>query len=182
MIHRSRALPLHRNRAYKPGAQKPLPKLLLPARVDSSPEGPSPRCAQTACTKIAPRPFCQRNSPKGSLFPPTRGPHVTDAFTRGAELTLAAAQAAGTKVAVLKEGSPSCSSRIADGSFSGAHIPGADVTTTLLHAHGITVLNGDQLKATDAPSAADSATRMGERQDHGRSDKGARSEGVDLST
>ena len=79
------------------------------------------------------------------------GHNVTDAFTRGAELALAAAQAAGIKVAVLKEGSPSCgSNRIADGSFSGTHIPGAGITTTLLRAHGITVFNEDQLEAADA--------------------------------
>jgi len=79
------------------------------------------------------------------------GQNVTDAFTLGAELALAAARNAGVSVAVLKEGSPSCGSgRIADGTFSGGGIPGAGVTTALLRAHGIAVFNEDQFEAADA--------------------------------
>ena len=79
------------------------------------------------------------------------GQNVTDAFTLGAELALAAARNAGVRVAVLKEGSPSCGSgRIADGTFGGGRIPGAGVTTALLRAHGITVFNEDQFEDADA--------------------------------
>ena len=79
------------------------------------------------------------------------GQDVTDAFVLGAELALTAARNAGVRVAVLKEGSPSCGSgRIADGTFGGGGIPGAGVTTALLRANGITVFNEDQFEAADA--------------------------------
>ncbi|MEO3788437.1 DUF523 domain-containing protein [Actinocorallia sp. B10E7] len=79
------------------------------------------------------------------------GQDVTDAFTRGAELALAAARNAGARIAVLKEGSPSCGSGlIADGTFGGGKIPGEGLTTALLRAHGITVFNEEQFEAADA--------------------------------
>jgi len=79
------------------------------------------------------------------------GDDVTDAFTRGAELALATALDAGARVAVLKEGSPSCgSTRIADGTFTGTKLPGEGVTTRLLRAHGITVFSEDQYEEADA--------------------------------
>jgi uncharacterized protein YbbK (DUF523 family) len=73
----------------------------------------------------------------------TRGGNdVTEAFLRGAELGLQAALAAGVRLAVLKENSPSCGSRfIYDGSFSGQRKAGQGVTAALLLRHGIAVFS-----------------------------------------
>jgi uncharacterized protein YbbK (DUF523 family) len=77
------------------------------------------------------------------------GDDVTAAFTAGA--AAAAELARGIRVAVLKEGSPSCgSSLIYDGTFSGAKIPGQGVTTAMLRAQGITVFSEKELEAADA--------------------------------
>lgn len=74
------------------------------------------------------------------------GADVTAPFVRGAEQALEVAQRHGVRMAVLKEGSPSCgSSRIYDGTFTGTSVPGFGVTTALLSRHGIQVFNEDQL-------------------------------------
>jgi uncharacterized protein YbbK (DUF523 family) len=74
------------------------------------------------------------------------GTDVTGFFSRGAEDTLAVAQRHGIRIAVLKEGSPSCgSSRIYDGTFSGRSVPGAGLTTALLGRHGIRVFSENEL-------------------------------------
>ncbi|WP_131742917.1 DUF523 domain-containing protein [Actinomadura roseirufa] len=76
------------------------------------------------------------------------GEDVTDAFVRGARLALEAAERAGARLAILKEGSPSCGSRrIHDGSFTGASKVGAGVTSALLERSGIEVFGEDELEA-----------------------------------
>ncbi|ROO89434.1 uncharacterized protein YbbK (DUF523 family) [Actinocorallia herbida] len=78
------------------------------------------------------------------------GGDVTEAFRRGARQALEAAERAGVKVAVLKEGSPSCGShQIADGTFTGTKIPGSGITTDLLRAHGIHVFSENELEEAD---------------------------------
>jgi uncharacterized protein YbbK (DUF523 family) len=75
-----------------------------------------------------------------------QGADVTAAFRRGAEAALAVCQREGIRLAVLKEGSPSCGRhRIADGTFSGASRPGLGVTAALLVANGIAVLSEEDL-------------------------------------
>ena len=77
------------------------------------------------------------------------GADVTDHFRRGAELALAAARAQNVRVAILKDGSPSCGSgSIYDGTFSGRKHTGHGVTTALLERHGIRVFSEAQF--TDA--------------------------------
>ncbi|MBT2210943.1 DUF523 domain-containing protein [Actinomadura sp. NEAU-AAG7] len=79
------------------------------------------------------------------------GENVTDAFLRGARLALDAARRAGARVALLKEGSPSCGShRVYDGTFTGTPIPGAGVTTALLERSGIRVFSEDDLDALES--------------------------------
>lgn len=79
------------------------------------------------------------------------GADVTEAFRSGAEQALAVALRAGVRVAVLKEGSPSCGShQIADGTFTGRKIPGAGLTTRLLREHGIRVFSEDEIEQADA--------------------------------
>jgi uncharacterized protein YbbK (DUF523 family) len=74
------------------------------------------------------------------------GVDVTEHFVRGATAALEAAQRHAIRMAILKEGSPSCGShRIHDGSFSGSSIPGGGVTTALLTRHDIKVFSEDQL-------------------------------------
>ncbi|NDU76996.1 DUF523 domain-containing protein [Actinomadura sp. DSM 109109] len=79
------------------------------------------------------------------------GADVTDAFLRGARLALEAAQRAGARLALLKEGSPSCGGhRIYDGTFTGTPLPGSGVTTALLRRSGIHVFTEDELDALQA--------------------------------
>lgn len=74
------------------------------------------------------------------------GSDVTPAFVAGAQQALAVAMAKGIKVAVLKEGSPSCGSAyIYDGSFTGARTAMPGVTTALLQQHGVKVFSEHQL-------------------------------------
>lgn len=79
------------------------------------------------------------------------GTDVTTAFINGATAVVAAAIAAGIRVAVLKEGSPSCgSSAIADGRFAGVRTAGQGVAVAALRAAGISVFSEQQFDAADA--------------------------------
>jgi uncharacterized protein YbbK (DUF523 family) len=67
---------------------------------------------------------------------------LTDRFLRGAQLALDAAKAQGVRIAILKDGSPSCGSlSIYDGTFGGRTRPGPGVTAALLERHGIRVFS-----------------------------------------
>ncbi|MDH0684112.1 DUF523 domain-containing protein [Achromobacter animicus] len=73
------------------------------------------------------------------------GDDVTAPFVRGAHEALAAAQARGIRMAVLKEGSPSCgSSYVYDGHFAGRRQPGMGVTAQLLRGAGVHVFSEHQ--------------------------------------
>lgn len=74
------------------------------------------------------------------------GADVTEHFVRGAKLALESAERSGARIALLKEGSPSCGSgRIYDGTFTGTPIADAGVTTVLLERVGIQVFSEDRL-------------------------------------
>jgi len=76
------------------------------------------------------------------------GGDVTDAFLDGAERALAQCWMHKIKIAILKEGSPSCGSTlINDGKFKGRKINGQGITTALLTGHGISVFSEEQLDA-----------------------------------
>ncbi|MDQ6992571.1 MAG: DUF523 domain-containing protein [Mariprofundus sp.] len=78
------------------------------------------------------------------------GEDVTDAFVHGAELSLQLCWKYKLKIAILKEGSPSCGVLlINDGSFSGHKIHGQGITARLLTRHGISVFNEFQLHLAD---------------------------------
>jgi uncharacterized protein YbbK (DUF523 family) len=82
------------------------------------------------------------------------GIDVTRYFVVGAWQALEQARACDARIAILKEGSPSCGSlRIHDGSFSGRKVPGEGVTTALLERHGIAVFAEDALDAAAATLA-----------------------------
>ncbi|MFD0851950.1 DUF523 domain-containing protein, partial [Actinomadura adrarensis] len=66
-------------------------------------------------------------------------------------LALDTAREAGARMAILKEGSPSCGShRVYDGTFTGTSVPGTGVTTALLERNGIRVFSEDDLDAAAA--------------------------------
>ncbi|GAA0993465.1 DUF523 domain-containing protein [Acrocarpospora macrocephala] len=76
------------------------------------------------------------------------GTDVTDAFVAGAHAALAAAHRHGVRLAILKEGSPSCGPlKIYDGTFAGHATPGQGVTAALLTANGIRVFGEDDIAA-----------------------------------
>ncbi|GAA3583847.1 DUF523 domain-containing protein [Nonomuraea rosea] len=76
----------------------------------------------------------------------TDGSDVTAEFVAGARAALAAARSAGVRLAVLKEGSPSCGVlAVYDGTFSGGRVPGQGVTTALLESEGIRVFDEDHI-------------------------------------
>src|ERR1700737_2340801 len=84
---------------------------------------------------------------------------VTSAFVRGAERARDTARAHRIRVAILKDGSPSCgSSYVYDGTFTGRRIDGAGVTTAMLQQDEVRVFNEWQLD-----EAADYVARLEER-------------------
>jgi uncharacterized protein YbbK (DUF523 family) len=77
------------------------------------------------------------------------GRDVTAEFGLGARTALASAENA--RMAVLKEGSPSCgSSYIYDGTFTKTRVAGAGVTASLLRERGFAVFSEEQLEEADA--------------------------------
>jgi uncharacterized protein YbbK (DUF523 family) len=71
-----------------------------------------------------------------------KGKDVTQYFLTGAQKALELARLHNIKLAVLKDGSPSCGSTyIYDGSFSGIKKPGKGITTVLLEEHSIRVFS-----------------------------------------
>ncbi|MBB5083809.1 DUF523 domain-containing protein [Nonomuraea endophytica] len=81
----------------------------------------------------------------------TEGGDVTAQFLAGAQAALAFAQHFGVRLAVLKEGSPSCGSlSIYDGTFHGRRTPGHGVTAALFALHDIRVFSEEHI-----PEAAD---------------------------
>jgi uncharacterized protein YbbK (DUF523 family) len=70
---------------------------------------------------------------------------VSAEFIAGARHALQQAQLKGVRVAVLKDGSPSCGSTyIHDGTFTGTQFPGKGVTSSLLESSGVRVFSEDQ--------------------------------------
>ncbi len=71
---------------------------------------------------------------------------VTSAFVRGAERARDVARGHRIRVAILKDGSPSCgSSYVYDGTFTSARISDVGVTTAMLQQDHVRVFNESQL-------------------------------------
>jgi len=69
---------------------------------------------------------------------------VTDFFINGAKETLLIAQRLSLKLAVLKEKSPSCGSKVIhSGSFEGKLTPGEGITSYLLRINNIKIFNDE---------------------------------------
>jgi uncharacterized protein YbbK (DUF523 family) len=74
------------------------------------------------------------------------GQDVTDAFIDGAERVLALCFEHHIRIAVLKEGSPSCGVNLVNnGNFSGTKISGMGITARLLSQHGVFVFSENHL-------------------------------------
>lgn len=79
------------------------------------------------------------------------GKDVSVHFVEGAERALQVASSRGVRVAILKEGSPSCGSSYSyDGSFTGTRVPLPGVTAARLEQAGVAVYNETQLAQADA--------------------------------
>jgi uncharacterized protein YbbK (DUF523 family) len=94
--------------------------------------------------------------PPAEIVPGTQGvitsggEDVTAAFREGARTAGEQASAFNVRVAVLKEGSPSCGSTfVYDATFSGTRVAGAGITTQLLRSRGIAVFSEEQLDAAN---------------------------------
>lgn len=82
----------------------------------------------------------------GSKVIDKEGKDVTCAFKKGAQLTLELVLMLDVDFAILKQGSPSCGSKlIYDGSHSGTKIQGRGITTELLESNGISVYSEDDI-------------------------------------
>ena len=83
---------------------------------------------------------------KGDKVFSKEGVDVTEQFKKGAEKVLEIAKKNHVRVAILKEGSPSCGSkRIYDGSFTGNKVSGEGVLARLLIENGIPVFNENEV-------------------------------------
>lgn len=93
--------------------------------------------------------FCPELAGGRALVVTNAARDVTAAFLRGAHAALAAARAQDARLAILKDGSPSCGrTAIHDGTFTGTTREGLGVTAALLERHGIRVFTERQV--TDA--------------------------------
>ena len=73
------------------------------------------------------------------------GKDVSKEFKKGAKEALKIAKLVDAKVAILKNGSPSCGSKnIYDGTFSGNKIEGEGITAKLFVENGIEVFSEDE--------------------------------------
>lgn len=74
------------------------------------------------------------------------GTVVTDTLIRGAQIALDVARKHTAKLAILKDGSPSCGiTYIHDGSFSGKRVSEFGVTAALLERNGVRVFSESQI-------------------------------------
>ena len=106
-------------------------------------------CPESAGKLPAPRPPAEK---VGGRIVDKDGKDVTDAFLRGADISLKSciemARISGEEIegAILKANSPSCGvGQIYDGTFSGTLIPGDGVTAQLLKENGVTVLGESKI-------------------------------------
>lgn len=75
------------------------------------------------------------------------GKDVTRNFKDGASKALMICQYLGIKMAILKEGSPSCGlNQVYDGTFTGKKIKGSGITAQLLIKNGIKVISENDIE------------------------------------
>ena len=92
---------------------------------------------------------------RAALVRTAAGVDVTDQFLAGAAAALEAARRHGVRIAILKDGSPSCgSSFVYDGTFSGTRTAGPGVTAALLRLNGVRVFGDHEIDAAEEFLAA----------------------------
>ena len=102
-----------------------------------------PFCPEVEGGLSIPRSPCEK---VGDRIMNMDGEDVTDEFYKGAELAFNICLFMKIKIAILKEKSPSCGSKIIyDGSFSHKEISGMGVTAAYLKEKGITIYNEDEI-------------------------------------
>jgi uncharacterized protein YbbK (DUF523 family) len=108
-----------------------------------------PLCPEVTGGLSTPRPAAEITvTPDGRRVLNAAGQDVTGAFDRGAEAAADACAARGIRIAILKDGSPSCGSRsIYDGSFNSRRVDGEGVTAARLRAAGVRVFNESEIDA-----------------------------------
>ena len=117
-----------------------------------------PTCPETAAGLPVPRPPAEivggdgANVLKGEAYVGDRtGADVTAAFLEGARNALEVALAEGARLAILKDGSPSCgTSYVYDGTFRGQRSQGAGVTAAVLTQGGIRVFSEREIEEAAA--------------------------------
>ena len=111
-----------------------------------------PLCPEVIGGLTTPRPAAEiMTTADGRRVLTAVGIDVTDAFERGADAAAAACQAAGIRIAVLKDGSPSCGSRsVYDGTFSGRRVAGQGVTAARLTAAHVKVFTEQEIELAAA--------------------------------
>jgi len=78
------------------------------------------------------------------------GKNVTSAFEQGARAVDELANAHNIRVAILKDGSPSCgSSFVYDGTFTRTQLAGEGITAAFLRNRGIAVFSEEELDAAE---------------------------------
>lgn len=132
-----------------------------------------PACPETSAGLPVPRPPAEILGGDGDAVIDGKAPvgdgtgaDVTAQFLAGGRATVGLARMQGVRLAVLKDGSPSCGSTyVHDGTFRGQRSVGHGVTTALLLRDGIRVFNERQmaeaaayLASLEAASAAPERT------------------------
>lgn len=101
-------------------------------------------CPEVVGGLPTPRP---RSEIKGSQVVNEQGKLVTKYFEKGAQKALELCSLLGITKAILKEGSPSCGTKLVhDGHFRNKKIPGMGLTAALLKSKGIQVMNEEEGK------------------------------------
>ena len=118
-----------------------------------------PVCPEVAGGMATPRPPAEIEPGKraadvlagGARVVAVTGDDVTQAFVQGGHAALFVARQWGIRVAVLKEGSPSCGSGyVYDGHYSGQRKTGVGITAELLIGAGVQVFSEKQWAEADA--------------------------------
>ena len=138
--------PVRYNGAHKRSDNEILQRWLNEGRV-------VPVCPEVAGGLQVPRPPAEVVAGAGGAkviagLAKVMDPHSNDLsaeFVAGANHALQLARSKGIRMAVLKEGSPSCGSGyIYDGTFRGTKLPERGVTTALLEGAGVKVFSEEQ--------------------------------------
>jgi uncharacterized protein YbbK (DUF523 family) len=117
-----------------------------------------PLCPEVAGGFPTPRPLAEISNSLGgtavlkgeAIVRQINGEDVTAGFLAGALAALAVVKKYNIRVAILKEGSPSCGTKFTyDGEFSGGTTNKPGVTAALLQAHGVFVFSEFELMAAD---------------------------------